>query len=85
MKTAWLLMAEHESPTIPAEEVCKKYFAPLTYPVFLKKLGLGEIDLVVARMGDTQKSARIVHINDLANYIDRQREVAARELKALRA
>lgn len=85
MNTAFLLMAEHETSTLPVEVVCQRYFAPLTLPVFMKKLGSGEIDLIVARMGESQKAPRLVHISDLAAYIDRQRAIAAKEMKALRA
>jgi hypothetical protein len=84
--TAQMLAAEHEGRTVlTAELVCKTYFAPMSYTVFLRKLKLGEIDLVVTRMGRSQKAPRLVHVEDLARYIDSRRKVAERELKAMRS
>ena len=85
MKTIYLLMAKHEAPVITAETCCKEYFAPLTLPVFLRKTAAGEIDLPVVRMEDSQKGAKMVHLSDLAAYIDRRRDAAAKELKQMRA
>jgi hypothetical protein len=85
MKTLLMLMAKHEDAVISAETCCKEYFAPLTLTVFMRKVGNGEIDLPVARMEASQKGARMVHLQDLADYIDRQRDAAAKELKAMRA
>lgn len=85
MKTYFALLATHEAPIISAEVCCRDYFAPLTLPVFLRKVAAGEIDLPVVRMEDSQKGAKMVHLNDLADYIDRRREAAAKELKQMRA
>jgi hypothetical protein len=85
MNTLFLLMAKHEAPIISAEECCREYFAPLTLPVFLRKTAAGEIDLPVVRMEQSQKGAKMVHLKDLADYIDRQREAAAKELRQMRS
>ena len=67
MNTAFLLLAQYERAAIPADIVCRDYFAPMTLPVFLRKLGEGEIDLVVTRMGVGQKAPRVVAIQNLAS------------------
>lgn len=86
MKTLFLLMAKHDGAAlITAEECCREYFAPLTFPVFMRKANAGEIDLPVVNMGGSQKGARMVHLKDLADYIDRQREAAAKELRQMRS
>lgn len=85
MNTLFLLMAKHEAPVIPADVCCREYFAPLTLPVFLRKTATGEIDLPVVRMENSQKGAKMVHLKDLAEYIDRRREAAEKELKQMRA
>jgi hypothetical protein len=36
-------------------------------------------------MEDSQKGARMIHLSDLADYIDRRRDAAAKELKQMRA
>lgn len=84
VSTMWLLMAQYEGRAmIPADLVCRDFFAPLTLPVFLKKVGAGEIELPLVRMEASQKGAKMVHLNDLAAYIDARTEAARREAKAL--
>jgi hypothetical protein len=86
MNTVFLLLAAHHGAAmLPADVVCREYFAPLTLPVFLRKVGSGEIELPLVRMERSQKGAKLVHMGDLAAYIDRQRESALKELKALRS
>jgi hypothetical protein len=84
MNTAFLLMAQYGArAVIPAEEVCRDYFPHLTLPKFLRKVGAGEIALPLVRAEDSQKSAKGVHIQHLADYIDKRRAAAEREMKAL--
>ncbi|RGP37946.1 pyocin activator PrtN family protein [Pseudotabrizicola alkalilacus] len=83
MKTLMMLLAKHEAPVISAEVCCKEYFPPLTLPVFMKKINAGEIPLPLIRMEPSQKGAKMVHLTDLAEYIDQKREAAAKELKAM--
>lgn len=85
MQTAFILMAQYERAVIPAETVCRDYFAPLTLPVFLRKIGDGSINLPLIRMEESQKGARGVHVSDLAAYIDRKRAAALKEAKSLQA
>lgn len=75
MNTAFLLMAQYQTAVIPAAKVAKDYFG-LTPEKFIRKVGAGEIPLPLVRMEASQKSARGVHLTDLAAYIDRQRAVA---------
>lgn len=85
MNTIFLLMAKHGAPMITAETCCKDYFSPLTLPVFIRKVAAGEIAIPLVRMEDSQKGAKMVHLSDLATYIDQRRDAAAKELKAMRA
>lgn len=84
ISTMWLLMAQYEGRAmLPADVVCHDFFAPLTLPVFMKKVGSGEIALPMVRMEESQKGARMVHLTDLAAYIDARAEAARREARAL--
>ena len=84
MNTLFLLMARHDGrPMLPVDVVCRDYFAPLTLPVFLRKIGEGKIALPMVRMEESQKGARLIHLQDLAAFIDKQREVAQKELRQL--
>ncbi|WP_460408887.1 pyocin activator PrtN family protein [Pseudomonas amygdali] len=84
MNTFFLLMAQYEGQAvIPLDRVCKDYMH-LTVEKFKRKRLDGEIDIPVVRLGaDSQKAALGVHLTDLADYIDRQREKAAKEQNQL--
>ena len=84
MNTLFLLMAQYNGQAvIPLDRVCADYMS-LTVEKFKRKRLDGEIDIPVIRLGaDTQKAALGVHLKDLADYIDRQREKAAQEQNKL--
>ncbi|MDH1055270.1 pyocin activator PrtN family protein [Aquipseudomonas alcaligenes] len=80
MNTAFLLMAQYDGlAIIPLERVCNDYFAHLTPEKLLRKAGSGEIDLPITRIEGSQKSAKGVHLTDLAAYLDTQRAKAVAE------
>ncbi|MBB4395605.1 hypothetical protein GGD62_004724 [Bradyrhizobium sp. ERR14] len=61
---------------IPIEDVRRDYFPHLNSVSFVRRCEGGIIPLRVMRADKSQKSARGVHIQDLANYIDGQRAKA---------
>lgn len=80
MNTAFLLMAQYgATAVIPIENVCRDYFHHLTPAQFARKAQAGEIDLPITRIETSQKAARGVHVQDLADYIDKRREAAIKE------
>lgn len=80
MKTFWMLFARYEGrPAVPAEEVCRDFFGHLDTPKFVRKVDAGEIDLPLARIEGSAKSARLVQLTDLADYLD-ARAKEARDL-----
>lgn len=72
MNTAMLLMAQYGMAIVPSERVAVDYF-DLTPAKFARKIASGEIKLALVRMSDSRKSAKGVHITDLAAYIDQAR------------
>ncbi len=73
MNTQFLLMAQYGGMAIiPLERVCADYFSHLTPDKMKLKVAAGEIDLPLIRIEGSQKSARGVHLNDLAAYLDVQ-------------
>jgi len=85
MKTTFILLAQYDGlAIIPLEFVCRDYFRHLTVEKFLRKVLAGEIDLPVVRMESSQKSAKGIHINDLAAYLDKQAAMARKEHEQLR-
>jgi hypothetical protein len=80
MKTLLLLMAQYDGQAvIPIEWVCRDFLG-LSVDKFKRKRLMGEIDIPVIRLGANSQKANLgVHLEDLAAYIERQREAAIRE------
>jgi hypothetical protein len=86
MNTVFLLMAEFGArAVIPIDEVRKAYFAHLELDKLLRKIALGEISLPLVRIEKSQKSAKGVYVQDLADYIDEARAAAVKERDQLAA
>jgi hypothetical protein len=84
MKTAFLLMAQYDGAAIiPAKRVCEDYFSHLKLDQFLRQTATGEIKLPIVRMTESQKAAKGVHVDDLADYLDARRKAAKHELEAM--
>ncbi|EMY3520677.1 TPA: pyocin activator PrtN family protein [Yersinia enterocolitica] len=83
MNTIFLLMAEFETSTIPLADIAERYLGmkPTTAD---KKAGAGELSIPTFRIGNTQKSPRMVHVKDLADLIDMRRGEAIVEIKNCR-
>lgn len=72
--TLFFLMAQYSGrAVIPADEVRRDYFPHLNLVNFIRRCDDGIIKLKVMRSDKSQKSARGVHIQDLASYIEAQR------------
>ncbi|TCT29607.1 pyocin activator PrtN family protein [Martelella mediterranea] len=83
-KTIFFLMAQYDGRAlIPVEEICKDYFSHLTPAKFLRKVALGDLEIPVTQVEPSQKSRKGVHINDLADYIDRQHDMALHDFNKL--
>ena len=78
-------MAQYDGlAVIPVAWVCRDYFRHLTVEKFLRKVLGGEIPLPIIRMEGSQKSAKGVHINDLAAYLDKQADAARKECEQIK-
>jgi hypothetical protein len=87
MQTALLLMAQYDArAVIPIDLVCRDYFPHLSPEKFLRKVSTGEIKgIPLVRMEASQKTAKGVHLQDLATYIDARRAAAVKEAGQLGA
>ncbi len=74
-------MARHDSQVlIPVSTIVRDYFPHLSDDEFVRNVASGEIRLPLIRTDPrSQKTAKGVHILDLAKYIDTRRAAAARE------
>jgi hypothetical protein len=81
---AFLLMAQYSgAAVIPLQFVVRDYFRHLTEAKHLQKILRGAIRLPIVRIERSQKAARGVALIDLANYLEKQRALAVKELAQL--
>lgn len=84
MNTVFLLMAQYNGQAIISlERVCLDYFTHLTPEMFQRKALAGQIRIPITRLEASQKSAKGVHVQDLATYLDEQRAAAVKECRQL--
>ena len=84
MNTAFLLMAQYDGlAIIPIDTVRRDYFSHLTTDHLIRKISSGDIQIPMVRMEPSQKAAKGVHLTDLAEYLDRQRAIAKKEMQQL--
>lgn len=85
MNTSFLLMAQYSgAAVIPVASVVKDYFPHLTVEHFVRKATRGEIKLPLIYIEPSQKAAKGIHLQDLADYLDARRSIATKELEAFR-
>lgn len=78
MNTTFLLMAEYETAAIPLSAIAEKYLG-LKPATAESKARTADLPFPTFRVGESQKSPRLVHIEDLAHYIDKARQDARKE------
>ena len=84
LNTAFLLMAQYNArAVIPIDEVCRDFFPHLSPDKMIRKVSLGEIRLPLIRIEPSQKCAKGVHLQDLADYLDERRAATQRECQRL--
>lgn len=82
MNTSFLLMAQYSGKAIiPVEDLCRDYFPHLTPEKFVRKVTNGDIKIPLVRIEESQKAAKGVYLDDLAQYLDERRAAALREYK----
>jgi hypothetical protein len=80
LNTTFLLMAQYNGKAIiPIDQVRGDFFSHLTLPKFLRKISSGDIALPLMRIETSQKCARGIHLQDLADYVDKRRQAAQKE------
>ncbi|GGA80560.1 hypothetical protein GCM10011369_23110 [Neiella marina] len=78
MKTALLLMAQYEKTTIPLEDICEEYFACSRHTA-IQKAKASTLPVPAFQVGKGNKAPWFVHVDDLAQLIDKQRSEAKSE------
>ena len=84
MNTLFLLMAAHNGQTlIPLEEVGEKYLGIKEKSKLSQKARAGQLPMPTFRLEKSQKAPWLVHINELAKYIDEQNTKAKQDWQQL--
>lgn len=84
LSTTFLLLAQYEGRAfITVDELCRDYFQHLTPVKFLRKVAEGQIAIPLTPIETSQKSTKAVHLQDFADYLDRQREAALKEFNLI--
>ena len=68
------------NPLISLEAVCDEFLS-LSHSTALRKARLNELPFPTLRLGDSQKSPRVVNIDDLAEFVDHKSRAARAEWK----
>nr|WP_328269050.1 pyocin activator PrtN family protein [Pseudogulbenkiania ferrooxidans] len=76
-RTAWLLMAQHQTPSIPLANICDEHFG-VSIAEANRLATLNKLPLPTYRVGPSRQSPRHVHIDDLAKLIDERHDAARR-------
>jgi hypothetical protein len=75
MNVAFYLMSEFNTPMIPLETIADKYLN-MSAASAKRKAQTQELPFPVAKGSSSQKSGLFVYIEDLAKYIQKQRDEA---------
>lgn len=76
--TALALLAAHGGPVVPLEEICHRYFG-LAYREACRAATLGRLPVPAFRMIESRKAPMMVHVADLAAFVDRSGDAARDE------
>ena len=77
-RTALMLMMQHNGPVIPLSAVAD-LLGFKTPEAATKAANAGELMLSPFKLRDSQKAPWLIHVEDLARYVDQQREQATHE------
>jgi Pyocin activator protein PrtN len=70
LNTAFLLMAQYNGKAvIPLADVRRDYFPHFEVEHLQRKINNGDIRIPVVSIEDSKKSAKGIHLQDLANYL----------------
>ena len=73
MNTTFLLLAEFDTATIALSDVAERYFG-MKPSIAENKAAIGQFPVPTFRASDSQKAPRLIHIQDLAEHLDKQRQ-----------
>lgn len=75
MNTAFLLMAQFESPTVALKDIALQYLG-MTPGEAQREANMNRLPIPTFRLRDSQKAPLLIHVDDLAKHIDKIRATA---------
>ena len=78
VNTAFALLTRFETPTVKLENICEEFFGMKKDKAY-ERAGMNELPVPTFRASASQKAPRLVHIEDLAHWLDEQRAKARKE------
>jgi Pyocin activator protein PrtN len=72
MNTAFALLSRFESPTVKLEDISEEYFGMKKGKAY-ERAALNQLPVPTFRASESQKAPRLVHVDDLARWLDEQR------------
>ncbi|GIU22115.1 pyocin activator PrtN family protein [Shewanella sp. MBTL60-007] len=79
MNTTFLLMAQFNKAVIPLEDICKEFLG-LETRTALNYAKSGRLPIAAFRTSNSNKAPWVVHVSDLADHLDKQRDIAKQDL-----
>ncbi|SEQ48291.1 Pyocin activator protein PrtN [Amphritea atlantica] len=76
--TALMLMLQYGSPTVELRTICHLFGFKDEYEAN-RAASEGRLPITVSKLRDSQKSPYLIHVEDLATFIEQQRQRGAEE------
>lgn len=73
MKTALMLFARHEKALLSLDDISQEYFG-LSPTEARRAVAKGELGVKAVQLRSSSKAPWLVHIDDLATYVDKLRQ-----------
>ncbi|CCN85493.1 conserved hypothetical protein [Vibrio nigripulchritudo SFn27] len=84
MNTNFALLARFGSPTVQLKEICNEFFG-ITPKTAEERAKACDFPIPTFKLRESQRCPTMVKVEDLAQYIDKQYEVAQKEWQMVNA
>ncbi|WP_159821470.1 pyocin activator PrtN family protein [Colwellia sp. 20A7] len=82
MNTNFALLARFETPIINLKDVCQEFFG-ITVKTAMQKIKGQDFPVPTFRLANSERSPVFIKVEDLANYIDQQYQIASKEWQSV--
>lgn len=82
MNTQFALLAVFERPIINLKDVCQEYFG-ISVKTAMQRIKGQDFPVPTFRLVNSERSPVFIKVEDLANYIDQQYQIASKEWQSV--